>query len=107
MRKVLDLRGKTFGTLTVLKTVTNDGRRKWLCRCECGNTKAATASNLNAGNIRSCGWSCPIRAARRAKHGDNLQMSSVHVTVPPRDPWEFEGDEAALIAMTEKETSNA
>ena len=42
-----DLTGKKYGKLTVIKFI----ERKytsyyWLCKCECGNEKIVTASNL-------------------------------------------------------------
>lgn len=51
-----DLTGKKVGRLTVLESagVTN-GRKMWLCECECGNTKVINSSNLSSERILSCG----------------------------------------------------
>ena len=57
MRKKLDLRGQTFGKLTVLRENGRDKHNKvlWLCRCECGNVVTVRGYNLRKGNTKSCG----------------------------------------------------
>lgn len=51
-----DLTGKTYGRLTVLHRVENDGKRaRWACRCACGNRKVAYATYLLCGDTKSCG----------------------------------------------------
>lgn len=50
------LAGKRFGQLTVLSYgFTRDNRAFWNCRCDCGNTKAVSASDLIRGATASCG----------------------------------------------------
>ena len=62
-----DLTGQTFGHLTVLSRVENrNGRTCWLCRCDCGNEKKATARDLKAGKVKSCGCHSRDRAHNRA-----------------------------------------
>lgn len=57
MATKIDLTGKTFGRLTVLKEVEQgkDGHSYWLCSCECGNTKNVQGKLLRSSNTRSCG----------------------------------------------------
>ncbi len=68
-------RGQRFGRLTVLRRVTSDyyGRRRWACRCVCGNMAFPTACALNSGRTRSCGClmleSVSRNGSRRATHG--------------------------------------
>jgi hypothetical protein len=52
-----NLLGCHFGRLTVIGYAGKDkeNHSKWLCRCECGNSTAATGYNLEAGKILSCG----------------------------------------------------
>lgn len=47
-----DLTGKKFNRLTALEYV---GDKKWLCRCECGNTVKVKAYDLKKGKTKSCG----------------------------------------------------
>ena len=49
--------GKQFGRLTVLKKGRTDknGHIYWICKCECGNEKEVSGSNLKEGRIQSCG----------------------------------------------------
>lgn len=48
----IDITGKTFGRLTVIKYA---GAGKWLCQCECGEQVSVKTCNLNSGNTKSCG----------------------------------------------------
>ena len=56
MRK-LDLRGKRFGRLIVLRQSgkTKSGNYTWLCRCDCNIEKVVVSGNLTSGNSLSCG----------------------------------------------------
>lgn len=51
-----DLSGKVFGKLTVVNFAgSNNGRAKWLCKCECGNEKNVVGCHLTSGLTESCG----------------------------------------------------
>lgn len=52
-----NLIGQQFGRLTVIEKMDKRIRNGvvWLCRCECGNLKEVTSSDLNANRVRSCG----------------------------------------------------
>lgn len=61
-RPVIDLTGKTFGGLTVIKRGKDyirpsDGtaRPQWICQCKCGNTTLVLGDKLRHGKTRSCG----------------------------------------------------
>jgi 5-methylcytosine-specific restriction endonuclease McrA len=60
-QEVVDLTGKVFGELVVIKRTANrefsSGRSvvAWLCRCSCGNSIEVTGTNLQSGSTRSCG----------------------------------------------------
>jgi len=56
-RKLDDLTGNRYGRLIVLKRVENDkhGSTRWSCRCDCGNEKVISGSNLRSGKTISCG----------------------------------------------------
>lgn len=57
----VDLTGKKFGLLTVLKRDDNyispSGHQntKWLCQCECGNIVSICRTGLTSGEAKSCG----------------------------------------------------
>lgn len=56
--KALDMTGKTFGRLTVLRrtpATAVDSHAMWLCRCTCGVEKSVRAMHLMLGSQRSCG----------------------------------------------------
>jgi hypothetical protein len=57
LREGYDIANQRFGQLTALRRegVSKDGRKKWLCRCDCGNLIVASVSNLKTGHTRSCG----------------------------------------------------
>jgi hypothetical protein len=56
-RKIMDLVGRRFGRLTVIKEAGRNqrGQVRWLCRCDCGNEKIVLADNLRSGSTKSCG----------------------------------------------------
>lgn len=54
-----NLIGQKFGKLTVIEKSTNtkQGKQMWVCKCDCGKTKAkpVNTSDLKAGRVKSCG----------------------------------------------------
>jgi hypothetical protein len=60
-RPSMDLTGKTFGRLTVIKEgdrkIQPNGkkRRTWLCHCQCGKEVVVIQNNLTRGMTHSCG----------------------------------------------------
>jgi hypothetical protein len=59
-KMLIDLTGKRYGKLTVLKRVPAPEKDKsnkpyWLCECDCGNRKVVLSINLKVGGTKSCG----------------------------------------------------
>lgn len=52
MGKHIDLVGKQFSRLTVLRYLKGS---KWECKCDCGNIVIVGTQKLNNGNTKSCG----------------------------------------------------
>lgn len=55
--ELIDLTGRRYGRLTVIKRA-DDKKYKcphWICKCDCGNEKIVSGSNLKTGQTRSCG----------------------------------------------------
>lgn len=55
--KLKDLTGMRFGKLTVLrrdKNNDNQGKPKWICKCDCGGEKSVRSSVLIRGECRTC-----------------------------------------------------
>lgn len=51
-----DITGEKFGRLTAIKrTKRSNGNTYWLTKCECGNEKETSLTNLNSGSCQSCG----------------------------------------------------
>jgi len=46
------VQGKRYGRLIA---VSKEGSSKWLCKCDCGNTKIILGASLRSGATRSCG----------------------------------------------------
>lgn len=65
---MIDLIGRKFGRLSVIKRVDNNkwGNLCWLCRCSCGQEKIVVGRNLKSGNTQSCGC---LQKENRIKHG--------------------------------------
>lgn len=58
MGKLIDLTGRTFDMLSVIKRVEDNkpGRPMWMCKCECGNIVVVSSTNLLKKNgTKSCG----------------------------------------------------
>jgi hypothetical protein len=77
MSKKLDIIGKKYGKMTVLSEGgrTNFGKVKFICKCDCGNTKEVIGSGLLRGTTTSCG--CVHRAMISAlgkSCGDGMPM---------------------------------
>lgn len=71
-RKALELRGKRFGRLTVLKRTGRDkgGNVFWLCQCDCGNIKEIRGMSLKPGGTQSCGcFQKEEMSKTKIKHG--------------------------------------
>lgn len=51
-----DLTGQRFGRLVAVKSIYDGtGRKKWLCKCDCGNEKIIPTGHLTSGSTKSCG----------------------------------------------------
>lgn len=56
--RLIDLVGKTFGRLTVIKRADSPKGSKcprWVCRCSCGNIVEVMGTELRGGGTQSCG----------------------------------------------------
>lgn len=55
--RAIDITGKRFGKLTVLRRSgnTQDGSAVWECKCDCGNTTRVKGNSLRSGVTKSCG----------------------------------------------------
>jgi hypothetical protein len=56
-KTAIDLSGKVFAHLTVIKRngSSKNGHAVWECRCDCGNITNVSSSDLKSGNTTSCG----------------------------------------------------
>lgn len=72
MSKLIDLTGKRFGQLTVIKQVQSSNKNsKWLCRCDCGAYSEVYAPCLKSGSTKTCGHGVIESTVKRStKHGD-------------------------------------
>jgi hypothetical protein len=56
MSRLIDLTGRKFNKLTVLKFAgVRSKNAYWECKCDCGNIKSIIGSDLKRGQTRSCG----------------------------------------------------
>lgn len=67
-KRFKDLTGMTFGRLTVDSFYGRHERKKfWMCQCSCGNKRIVCGSDLNAGDVKSCGC---LREEARTKESE-------------------------------------
>ena len=71
MSKLIDLTGKRFGMLEVIrKAPRTQNATRWECKCDCGNVSFVTSSDLRNGRTKSCGCLRGIVSKQKAKtHG--------------------------------------
>ena len=72
MPKKIDMSGRRFGRLSVLREEqARKGRRvMWHCQCDCGNQPIVDGSALRSGNTYSCGCARrEVSAIKSFKHG--------------------------------------
>ena len=57
MGKIIDLTGKTFGKLQVIKMADTkqSGKIHWHCKCECGKEIIVRGDHIKSGHTTSCG----------------------------------------------------
>ena len=81
MATKLDLTNKKVGRLLVLSEVFGHKytgkHRKWLCLCDCGNTREVFQDRLAKGGVVSCGcWQKEVTTKRQTTHG--MSKTKVH-----------------------------
>ena len=70
-RKAVDLSGKRFGRLVVLRRTKSDRKWKpaWVCKCDCGKEVVSYSDYLCNGHTKSCGcFSSEVAAQKNLKH---------------------------------------
>lgn len=55
MRRIEIPAGTPYGDLTVLEELSSSGKRRFLCRCSCGNEVEVRLDHLRSGHTESCG----------------------------------------------------
>ena len=71
--KFIDLTGKRFNRLTVIKRVELKGKStRWLCKCDCGNETIVTSEKLKSGHTKSCGCYCHDLVRKHGKYGTRI-----------------------------------
>jgi hypothetical protein len=72
MSHTIDLTGRKFGKLTVIKQGISNTKPKnamWICECDCGKIATVSSRWLRAGRIKSCGC---YRSRRNGLSQSNL-----------------------------------
>lgn len=86
--KLLDLVGKKYGKLTVVKEAeaiqySYCKVRRWECLCDCGNITIVRQSDLRGGRTLSCG--CYNYESRNVKHGfSSTKLYDVYIHMKQR-----------------------
>lgn len=79
MGTFVDLTGKKFGRLSVIKREGNSLPVKWICKCECGKVTVVDASHLKDGHTKSCG--CLMREIVSKTHSTHGMSKSPEYSV--------------------------
>lgn len=75
--------GQRFGMLTVLQRAENmrPDQTRWVCQCDCGQTKVVNSSSLKCGNTKSCGCSTRLLNSLAHRRDDSIPAG------PERNTW--------------------
>lgn len=75
----IDLTGEQYGKLTVLDIAVDipGKKKKWLCRCECGNEVVVAGSNLRNGHTTGC-KDCAIKKLHKVKIKHDMSKSKLY-----------------------------
>ena len=67
--KPLELTGKRFHRLIVLRDIDRGIHLKWLCKCDCGSEVILRGADLKRGSVKSCGcWNSEVTTKRNKTH---------------------------------------
>lgn len=81
---------KKFGRLETVSLITGKGRSKWLCKCECGNTKTVFAKHLLSGQVVSCG--CYRQRRHNLSHTRIFRIWRMMITRTTKPGFEYYSD---------------
>lgn len=94
MAEIIDMTGKTFGRLKVLKRAENtkEGRARWLCECSCleHNKVTVIGKYLRNGDTQSCGCLQKERATEASRKVCKKPFNNY-------EEIEYEGERCAKI----------
>ena len=94
MPNIIDLTGKRYGRLSIIKQV-EDHRHGtyWLCKCDCGKEKVIRGQSLREGLSKSCGCGITEAAKRRfTTHGmSKTRLYNIWVNMHRRCEYEKNG----------------
>ena len=100
VRENPDLTEQVFGKLTVIELdQESSGRRKWICKCSCGNTVSVREYNLKSGNTKSCGCTRKEKSSVR-----NLNVKQVKTRDNQGGVYYFQPGEIILKGNYESES---
>jgi hypothetical protein len=82
-----DLTNKRFGKLTALCVAENkEGKRAWLCKCDCGNEVTVETFQLNAGNRTQC-KDCRTTNLIGSRSGNLVVIKKLHKNTSREQYW--------------------
>lgn len=117
MGAMIDLSGKVFDRLTVLRKEGRDshGRALWKCKCTCGTDLIVISANLRSGNTGSCGcirsrFAIPkeSKSAETRKSPTYISWASMwsRCTNSNRNTWKYYGGRGITVCNQWKRFDN-
>jgi len=97
MRSV-DIAGNRFGRMVAIRdNGSSDGRRTWLCRCDCGAEKTVLGSDLRRGSVKSCGCLVVTHGRSRSSTYKSWQMMHQRCGNPANDNYRRYGARGVTV----------
>lgn len=100
--KLIDLTGKKFGRLTVIKKDGINIHTKWLCQCSCGNPNLVSVygQSLKRGLTQSCGCIAKENLIKRnTKHNMFVKMDNYYIGYDShKNTFKFDHDDIKEVS---------
>jgi len=102
-KKLINIKGKRFGELIVIRRDFSDPRSKtkamWLCKCDCGEYKIIDGGALRYGRTKSCG----CLRNKRTKLANMRNLFGHYKRGAKRRGYKFELTEKQFVEITKKD----
>ena len=101
--QLIDLEGRRFGRLIVIKRAENKGTQThWLCKCDCGNEKIVNGHSLKSGGTKSCGCLHKERTSKEYSIASQNRLYGRYKAGAKKRGYDFQISKDLFLELTKK-----